>query len=211
MKPLNSFILPILAFCFSHCAPIYHDFGEAGPISYLNEVSGPVIIQYSHISIFVPTDNPKYLKRSQKKGFHLFPLKIVNTGNYPITLTPENFSIYNGAQEVSIIPPSTYRKKLKRRPWVHAFYLLPASLPSSISGTPNSNQGPEFTWGFQPYQFLVIPAAVNFWRGTKSNKRFKEDVKNYDLLGKRIAPGEAFEGFLCIPANYIEELTIEWN
>lgn len=131
------------------------------------------------------TENFKYAKREQKKGYTLVAFKIVNRTTEPINVKDFNYSC-GGSTKIAPISMDEYIKANKQRA---GLYWLYAGLVS-----PNPFGGKDGLHKVIPVG--VAPAVVNFAIATKANKLMKKNIALYDMSNKIIQPNDTIYGIL---------------
>jgi len=134
----------------------------------------------------------------------MIPLRVSNRSDSTVIVNTQQLKVSDGSNQLSLIPPTSYQKKMKRRWYMHLLYVVPSGTSQAV--TINSDG----TWAFHLFHLLVIPGVYNIIRGTRSNTNFKKDVDPYDLLGQPVYANSDKVGYVCVRAKEIRDLKIQW-
>jgi hypothetical protein len=154
--------------------------------------------------------NPPNLKYPEIKGhMNVVAVKIYNNTGQPLEYG-KNYRIYSGNQEANLLGPEITADIIKQKAGFHFFYLL--FLPTTFntaSGTSSSSGSTLRTSSF-PIGLIIGPALAigNYAVAATANKRFKEELLDYDIERKVIAPGETVYGLVTVRENGLLPLTL---
>jgi hypothetical protein len=183
MKKNILLALPFLALMLlSSCAA---SFTSLNPKSFYysnTTITDSVKLSYKY-NVLTERGNKKYAKKELKMGVKITAIKIVNNGNETLKYG-ENFKFVSGDKDVIPLDPLTTFQKVKQKTTSHLWYLLMLPLQLNIV-TPTSKDS-------YPIGLVVGPglAIGNLLYASSSNSKFKEELLQYDVLGKDIKPGE---------------------
>jgi hypothetical protein len=162
MKKNILLALPFLALMLlSSCAA---SFTSLNPKSFYysnTTITDSVKLSYKY-NVLTERGNKKYAKKELKMGVKITAIKIVNNGNETLR-HGENFKFVSGDKDVIPLDPLTTFQKVKQKTTSH-----------------------------YPIGLVVGPglAIGNLLYASSSNSKFKEELLQYDVLGKDIKPGE---------------------
>jgi hypothetical protein len=139
----------------------------------------------SRQGVMFNTENYKYAKKEQKKGYSLVAFKIINKSSEPLNVKDFTYSC-GGATRVSPVPMEEYIKENKQKAGLYWLYVGLVS--------PNPFKGKDALGKVIPVG--VAPAVVNFAIALKANKLMKKNVALYDMSNKIIQPNDTLYGIL---------------
>lgn len=145
--------------------------------------------------------NRKIAKKEIKGHMNVVAVKIYNNTGRPLEYG-KNYRIYSGNQEANLLGPEITADIIKQKAGFHFFYLL--FLPTTIETGTTSNSS-----SF-PLGLILGPALAvgNYAVAATANKRFREELFDYDLERKVIAPGETAYGLITLRENGLLPLTL---
>ena len=152
----------------------------------------------------------KYAKKEDKKGIRIVAVKITNNSGRDLSLG-KDFSInYQNGNPINLVENEYAFKTLKQSTASYLLYLL--LLPVNLQTTRTTN-GFEQTENIFPIGLILGPgiAGGNMIAAGSANKKFKEELTQYDLSGKVIKDGETKVGLIAIQTNTYDALTLKLN
>ena len=157
--------------------------------------------------------NRKIAKKEMKAHMNVVAVKIYNNTGLPLEYG-KNYRIYSGNMEASLMGPEITADVIRQKAGFHFFYLifLPTSINTSSSttssGTTTSSNNSSF-----PFGLILGPALAigNYAVAATANKRFKQELFDYDIERKVIAPGETAYGLITVRENGLLPLTLRVN
>ncbi|PIQ19977.1 MAG: hypothetical protein COW65_17630 [Cytophagales bacterium CG18_big_fil_WC_8_21_14_2_50_42_9] len=200
--------LPIfyLALClfFSSCASIFHSIDpQKIPFSY-TENNADVQFSYAY-DVLALKGNKKYLKKEIKNGMRVVAVRITNNSPQALQLN-ENLKLIVGINQATPIDPIIVSKDIKQGTWI---YLLYTPLTLTFSSTTTNSYGyiePKNTSVFPIGPFI---AAGNLLLAHSSNQNFRKELNKFNLLGKRIEPGQTVYGLITLHSLTAEPIKFE--
>ncbi|MBY0434137.1 MAG: hypothetical protein K2U26_08520 [Cyclobacteriaceae bacterium] len=197
-------ILLIFQFIFLACASSYRSI-DPRKVVYNNSQNVNGLTFSYHYNVLREQGNTKYAKNELKKGMHVVAIKISNRSNRPVQLG-KSLSIINNSSGIKIllIDPKEASKTLKQPVAIYLLYCLMTPLP--IRGSKGYTRDDVTTLGY-----IIGPglAASNMLIASKSNMRFREELLQYNLTEKLIAPGEEVYGLVEMIYTGYEPLRID--
>jgi hypothetical protein len=153
-----------------------------------------VDLQYKY-DVLRERGNKKYAKKELKAGVRIVALRITNTSDKTIRIG-DNARIYSGDSEVRLWPADLIHRRVKQIAPLYLLYLL--LTPLEISTSSNGVETSSF-----PIGYIVGPglAAGNVAVAATGNARLKQELMNFDLIDKPIAPGQTVYGLIGVPES----------
>lgn len=141
--------------------------------------------------------NRKIAKKEIKAYMNVVAVKIYNNTGQPLEYG-RNYKIYSGNSEANLLGPEITSDIIKQKAGFHFFYLffLPTTLESGTSSF--------------PLGLILGPALAigNFAVAKTANRRFKDELFDFDIERKVIAPGETAYGLITLRDNGHLPLTL---
>lgn len=189
-----------MSFCFCSCATQFKTLNPQ-KTNFSNGIFLEGISLRYKYNILRERGNTKYANKEEKKGVHIVAVKILNNSNKEIQIGHSaNFYINNS--RVGLLDPSFVWKSLRQPSLIYSLYLflVPAKRPPTI---------PKGDVLFQSF-YIAGPglALSNMFVAIKGNKQFLKELKQYNLAGKIIRPGEEISGMVYLVYTGYEPLTI---
>ncbi len=150
----------------------------------------------------------KYSKKEQKKDVRLVAVKITNNSNRDVTFGDDLRLTYANDNAINLLERDKIFSSLRQKPATHLFYLLLTPLTFSTATT--NSQGITQTSSSFPAGLIVGPglAGANLITASSANKKFKEDLRDYDMRGKTIPAGKTVYGLVGVKAGNYDALKI---
>lgn len=147
----------------------------------------------------------KYEKKQKKNGIQLVAVKITNNSEQDYMFGRDITLAYTDGSEAIILENDVVFKELKQKGAYHLFYLLlsPMQLYTTDS---NGNQSSS-----TPIGLVVGPgiAGTNMLIAGSANKKFQNDLMEYDLNGMLIKKGETKYGIVGLSQDTFESLELK--
>lgn len=170
-------------------------------------VGAPLQFGYQFDALRLRGHNNKYVKKEQKKGYHIVAVQVRNN-----TATDINFSrdatLYYGDRPVTPVAAQLAAHDMKQGVAIYLLYIL---LNVNVGGTTtyNTYTGQQTTTGgtFLPTGFAI--AGGNMLGAALANKNFRTELEQYDLTDRVIHPGETVSGLVCLREQNVAPLRLE--
>jgi hypothetical protein len=146
------------------------------------------------------------MNKADKNGYVFVPVKIVNNDSIEYYISKDMLTVYNDYQLAEVIPSSTYYNKTKQH--VTGYYLLGGVGVLGFLGISSEGVMPSYK---NPLGYFLIPAAGYIYKAHRCNKKLRNDIECYDILGKTIPSHSTNYGYLCISAQKINGLMIRFG
>jgi len=199
-KPLL-FLLSVMF--LTSCASGYKVI-EPRSINYIstNESNG-VTLSYKYDLL-----EKKYAKKEEKKDIKLVAIKITNSTENDLMFGRDIKLTYENGSEVIPMENESVFKNLKQSAASYLFYLL--LTPVNLYTTKTTN-GVQETTSATPIGLILGPglAAGNMIAAGSANKKFKEELLEYNLNGTIIKAGETKHGLIGIKSDSFDALKIK--
>lgn len=197
-------LLLLFALFLNSCASRYQTI-EPEQLMY-NSINkeGEVSVEYKYDLL-----RKKYSKKEEKKDVRLVAVKITNNGDRDLVFGDDVRLSYANDNAISLLERDKLFSSLKQKPATHLFYLLLA--PITLSTTTTNSQGITQTSSAFPAGLIVGPtlAGANLITAASANKKFKNDLMEYDMRGKVIPKGATVYGLVGIRADNYDALKIQ--
>ena len=178
---------------FYSCAVSYKPIKLCSNYQNRTEIDNAILIKYDTSNIFLASKNFRIARKSMRQGFQILPMYIYNNKLDTIIILNENTEVFCNYESAQIVDKSEYYKRIKQKVGYHGLetffglsmtYLLKASI---------------LEWT-NPYNFLIVLGVYNIYKASKANKQLLKEIEQYDVLNKKIAPGDSLNGFICLRA-----------
>jgi hypothetical protein len=199
MKIIKITLLITLAITLTNCASGYKMI-EPQSINYIssNESDG-VKLEYKYDLL-----EKKYEKKELKKGVKLVAVKITNNSGKDLMFGRDVKLAYENGTEVYIMENEMAFKTLKQSPASYLWYLLltPMNFYTTENGQETSST---------PVGLVVGPglAGGNMIVAGSANKKFKEEMLEYNVNGTIIKSGETKYGLIGIKTDSFDALKLK--
>jgi hypothetical protein len=155
----------------------------------------------------------KYKKNETKKEVKLIAVKITNNSDKDIMFGRDFKFIYENNNDVHLMETEKLYKAIKQSPASYLWYLLLSPMQFYSGSTTTNNNGmvetkPANTF---PIGLFLGPglAGGNMLAASSANKNFKNELMQFDLLGKTIKPGETAYGLVGALSTNYDSIKIE--
>lgn len=152
----------------------------------------------------------KYSKKEQKKDVRLVAVKITNNSGRDLIFGEDVRLSYENGNDLMLLEREKTFRALKQKPATYLFYLPLTLLTLNITTTSSDYNSGQSTQSI-PIGLILGPglAGGNLYQAARANKKFKEDLLENDLYGKRIPKGETVYGLLGVRADNYDSLKIK--
>ncbi len=150
----------------------------------------------------------KYKKKEVTKGVKLVAVKITNNSGKDLTFGRDAILTYEDGTEIYVLENEKVFKTLKQHPATYLFYLLLS--PVNLYTSSTSNGRTEQT-SSTPIGLVLGPgiAGGNMIAASSANKKFKDEMLEYNINGTVIKNGETTYGLIGIQTNSYDALRLE--
>lgn len=187
--------------CLTSCASSYKTIYPHS-IKYIsqNEDSG-VTLSYKYDLL-----DKKYRKKETKKGVKLVALKITNNSGRDLVFGQDAILTYENGSEIYILDNERVFKSLKQSPATYLFYLLLTPLNMYTTSSNGYSQETNST----PIGLILGPglAGGNMIAAGSANKKFKNELLDYNINGTVLKNGETSYGLIGIQSNSFDALRL---
>ncbi|MEN9907883.1 MAG: hypothetical protein RLZZ540_1024 [Bacteroidota bacterium] len=200
--------LIIISIFFNSCSSGYKKIAP-NTINYVSKsIESNVLLEYKYELL-----EKKYKKKETKNGIKLIAVKITNNTEKDIVFGNDFKLSYENGNEINIIETEKLFKTIKQSPASYLWYLL-LSPVQFYSGTTTSTNGaytetkPTNTF---PIGLILGPglAGGNIIAASSANKNFKNELKEFDIIGKTIQKGQTVYGIIGINSNNYDSIKIK--
>lgn len=204
MKFKSFFVLSLIYLFFSSCASNYKNI-DPTKFNYIsNDKNGEVTFSYKYDIL-----NKKYSKKEAKNNVKLIAVKVTNSSEKELIIGDNLELIYGDGNALALLENKEIFQSLKQSPASYLWYLLLTPTQLYTTST-NSNGYTEQTSSF-PVGLILGPgiAGGNMLAASAANKKFKQNLLDYNLLGKKIKQGETIYGLLGIRSKNYNSIYIK--
>lgn len=203
MKIFNFFLLLSVILFLTSCASGYREINPEG-ITYHSASRQPdVSMEYKYDLL-----RKKYSKKEQKEDVRLIAVRITNNTERDLVFGRDIKVAYDNGNQLDLLGREKVFSKLKQHPASYLFYLLLSPI-SAFSSTTDA-YGNETSSSSFPVGVIIGPglAGGNLFAAVSANKKFKNELSDYDIVGKTIPKGKTVYGLLGLKADNYEALRI---
>lgn len=202
MKLLKTTFLLSVIVLLTSCASGYKAINPS-TLNYLsNSTDKGVTLEYKYELL-----DKKYRKKEVAKGVRLVAIKLTNNSDRDLTFGKEIKLTYDDGTGVYIMENEKVFSILKQSATSYLWYLL--LTPLQFVQTENTN-------GFQtknnstPIGLVVGPglAGGNMIAVGSANKKFQQDLLNYNINGKVIKKGETVSGLIGVRSDNAHSIKV---
>lgn len=193
-KPIFGLICIAIILLLTSCAATYTQINP--PMVKYPLVYKDSIFSYQY-DVIRRAGNRKIAKKEMKGYMNVIAVKIYNNTAQPLEYG-RNYRIFVGETEASLLGPEITADIIKQKAGFHFFYLL--FLPTTLETGTSSF----------PLGLILGPALAigNYAVARTANRRFKDELIDYDIERKVIAPGETVYGLITLRDNGHLPLTL---
>lgn len=195
-----------IAVLLSSCAGSYHSINpQTLAYGYAPKSNASVELGY-HQNVLTEHRNKKFARKERKKNIHLVAVKVTNNTDRSLTIG-KDVQIYSGNLPVVPLDQAITYKSLKQQAPLFLLYLLLSPMQLHTNAEMQSNGQMVYQNSF-PIGLIIGPgiALGNMMVADGNNKKFKQDLNNYDLTNRQLAPGETAYGLIGITKLITEPL-----
>ena len=159
-----------------------------------------VSLEYKYTSL-----PKKYSKKEEQYNIRLVSVKIKNNSGRDLKFGSDMTLAYSNGSLVKLIDHKTATHYLSQQSGAYFLYLLLTPLKlTSGSGT---------TVQETPIGFVLGPAIslVNFFTASSANKKLRNELETYSILGKTIPNGGTLDGIVAIRTRSYDALKLHVN
>jgi hypothetical protein len=204
MKIIKITLLLTIALTLTNCASGYKMI-EPKSINYIssNESDG-VKLEYKYDLL-----DKKYEKKELKKGVKLVAVKITNNSAQDLMFGQDAKLTYENGTEVYVMENEKAFKTLKQSPASYLWYLL--LTPVNFYTTETNSNGFQQETSSTPIGLVLGPglAGGNMIAAGSANKKFKEEMLEYNVNGTIIKNGETKYGLIGIKTDSFDALKLK--
>ncbi|MGB3775557.1 MAG: hypothetical protein WA951_09900 [Leeuwenhoekiella sp.] len=200
---LRFVFLGVFLITLNSCASRYTTI-EPQQLNYIsNDTQRDVKLEYKYELL-----SKKYAKKEDKKGIKVVAIKITNNSENDFRFGDDLRVTYENGNEVFIMENDKVFKRLKQKPATHLFYLLlsPINIYYSDNSDPFQNDSKSF-----PVGLIIGPGitATNMIISASANKKFKNELLQYNINGTIIKSGETKYGLIGIKSDTYDALRLK--
>ena len=204
MKIIKITLLITIALTLTNCASGYKMIAPKA-INYIsqNENDG-VKLEYKYDLL-----DKKYEKKELKKGVKLVAVKITNNSGKDLMFGRDAKLTYENGTEVYVMENEKAFKTLKQSPASYLWYLL--LTPVNLYTTETNSNGFQEETSSTPIGLILGPglAGGNMIAAGSANKKFKEEMLEYNVNGTIIKDGETKYGLIGIKTDSYDALKLK--
>ena len=204
MKSLKIILLLTAIVSLTSCASRLQTI-KPNDIAYVSaETTEDVKLEYKYELL-----HKKYEKKETKKGVKLVAVKITNNSGRDLTFGRDLTLEYANGNEIHIMENDKVFKTLKQHPATHLFYLL--LTPINLYTTKTNEYGVQEETGSFPIGLIIGPALAggNLLTASSANKKFKNELGDFNIHGTTIKSGETKAGLIGIRSKSFEALKLK--
>mgnify|MGYP006126802805 CR=1 FL=1 len=167
-----------------------------------NDVKNGISLEYKYDLL-----NKKYAKKETKKGVKVVAIKIANNSENDIVFGSDLKLAYENGNELYVMENNKVFKFLKQNTATYLLYLL--LTPMTFNKTTSNGNGIETS--STPIGLAVGPglAGGNMIVAGSANKKFKNELLEFNLNGMTIKKGETKSGLIGIKSDNYDAIKIK--
>jgi hypothetical protein len=155
--------------------------------------TAPLQLSYQFDALRQRGRNKKYVKKEQKKGYHVVAVQIKNTTSSDINFSRDAV-LYYGDRPVVPVASEIAASDMKQGVAIYLLYIL---LNPTFTSTTSTNGYVTSSEGTTLYIGPFI-AGGNMLGAGLANGNFRRELTQYDLTNRNIRPGETVYGLLSL-------------
>jgi hypothetical protein len=189
----------------SSCASGYKTINPSNINYYSTATDKSVNLQYKYELL-----DKKYKKKEVARGVRLVAIKVTNNSNEDLVFGTDVNLTYDDGSKLYIMENDKVYSSLKQSPASYLWYLL--LTPINLY-TNKSQNGFQTETSSTPIGLLVGPglAGGNMIAASAANKKFQQDLLDYDINGVTIKKGESVSGIIGIRSDGYNSIKIKVN
>ncbi|PQJ77002.1 hypothetical protein [Polaribacter glomeratus] len=187
------------------CASGYKAINPSTINYYSSAADKSVTLQYKYELL-----DKKYKKKEVAKGVRLVAIKITNNSNEDLVFGDDISLTYDDGSKLYIMDNDKVYSSLKQKPATYLWYLL--LTPMNLY-TNKSQNGFQTETSSTPIGLIVGPglAGGNMIAATSANKKFEQNLLDYNINGATIKKGETVSGLIGLRADGYNSIKIKVN
>ncbi|TMM30686.1 hypothetical protein FDT66_07955 [Polaribacter aestuariivivens] len=203
MKFAKIILLLTFVAAFSSCASGYKTINPNNLNYRSKSTDNNVSLEYKYELL-----KKKYKKKEIAKGVRLVAVKITNNSGKDLVFGQDIKLIYDDGTSPYIMETDNVFRSLKQSPASYLWYLL--LTPMNLYTTSNQN-GFQTQTSSTPIGLVVGPglAGGNMIAASSANKKFENDLLEYNLNGVIIASGKTVSGLIGIRSDDYNAIKIK--
>lgn len=200
----------VLAFAvlLNSCAGGYKKINPKMSYYASKSIENNILFEYKYASL-----EKKYRKKAEKNGINILSVKITNNTEKDIIFGKDFKLTRDNGNDVFIIETEKLFRTVKQSPASYLWYLLLAPV-QFYSGTTTTSNGyytetkPANTF---PIGLILAPglAGGNMIAASSANKNFKNELMEFDIIGKTIKKGETVYGLIGTYSRSYDSIKIQ--
>lgn len=201
MKIVKITTLVLTALFFNSCASGYQSVNPTELLYNSINSTEEVSLEYKYDLL-----DKKYRKKEDRKDVKLVAVKITNMGEKDLVFGEDIKLTYENGSQLLLLEQDKVFQNLKQHPASYLFYLPLTLLNLEIYNTKNGIESAQSI----PIGLILGPglAGGNLYKAAKSNKKFRQDLMEYNMHGRRISAGETVYGLVGVRADNYDALKI---
>ena len=202
MKLLKISLLLTITLLFNSCASNYQTINPQELNYFSNHGKDGILLEYQYDLL-----EKKYKKKENKKGLKLVAIKIKNYSEKDIVFGKDFKLTYENGDELIILENVRVFKSLKQNTPIYLLYLLLTGM--RITNTHISQNSVETN--SIPIGLIVGPglAGSNMVKSSSANRKFKTELREFDILSSTIKKGETIYGLIGVKTNRYDSIKIK--
>lgn len=184
-------VLIVVAIILNSCASNYKTI-DPNTLNYtFNDFKDGVLLEYKY-ELF----NKRYTKKEKQNGMKIIAVKITNNSEKDIVFGDDFELKYKNGTKLDILGNKNIPPSFKQKTATYLLYLLLTPLKFTKTTAINNNVKTSTT----PIGLAVGPgiALGNMLVAKSSNKKFKNDLLQFDINGATIKKGETKTGLIGV-------------
>lgn len=208
IKTIKISLLLVFAMFLNSCASGYKKI-DPKTINYGSKsIENNILLEYKYDLLA-----KKYKKKETKNEIKLIAFKITNNSENDIIFGKDFKLSYENGNEVNLIETQKLFKTVKQSPASYLWYLLlsPVQLYSGTTTTSNGSYTETKPANSFPVGLILSPglAGGNMIAASSANKNFKNELMEFDIIGKTIKKGETVYGLIGLNSNSYDSIKIK--
>ncbi|MEE1961910.1 hypothetical protein V1387_04370 [Allomuricauda taeanensis] len=198
------FLITLTGFFLISCASSYK-VPKPSDLNFITQTSNDgLILQYRYDIL-----ESKYAKKELRKGIKIIAVKITNNSGKDYIFGKDLTLEYSSGREVHFMDRALTYKSIKQGSAIYSLYLL--MTPLNLYTYSTNSYGLQEETSSTPIGLVLGPglALVNILKSSSANRKFKEQLQDYDLIGKQIVVGETVYGIIPIKTASFDALHLK--
>ncbi|MBD0830609.1 hypothetical protein [Aestuariibaculum sediminum] len=206
MNLFKSVLVVVTCLTLTNCASRYKPLNPS-TVNYVSQTENKNLkLEYRYSLL-----EKKYAKKEIKKGVKLVALKVTNNSDKTIVFGQDATLNYANGTPVTILNTEETFKSLKQHSALYLLYLL--LTPVNFYTYETNSYGVQETTSSTPVGLVLGPgiAAGNVILASSSNKKFKNELQQNEIIGMTIQPGETKFGLIGLKSFTYDSLKLKVN